>query len=199
MRALPDPAFEFGDFVFVPKERQLLRGGEPVPLTAKAFDLLAVLVRRSGHLVTKDELFEEVWPNTTVQETNLTVNVSALRKALGRGRNGSEFIQTVPGRGYRFVAPVVARHDMPMPVKPAGNNPDAAPKPEPAANVGFGKSFGAIKHRGWALIAVAIVCVAIGAIALWRAKPESIMSRSAQWPCCRSSVTARATITSPTV
>ena len=85
MRAFQDQAFEFGDFVLVPKERLLLCGGEPVPLTAKAFDLLVVLVRRSGHLVTKDELFEEVWPNIFVQETNLTVNISALRKALERG------------------------------------------------------------------------------------------------------------------
>jgi DNA-binding winged helix-turn-helix (wHTH) protein/TolB-like protein len=168
MRALPDPAFAFGDFVLVPKERLLLRGGVPVPLTAKAFDLLAILVQRSGHLVSKDELFEEVWPNTTVQETNLTVNISALRKALGGGRNGSEFIQTVPGRGYRFVAPVLAR------AMPAGNNSGAAPKPELVANAGFGKSFDAVKHRGWALIAVAVVCVAIGAVALWRAKPQGI-------------------------
>ena len=109
MRAFQDQAFEFGDFVLVPKERLLLCGGEPVPLTAKAFDLLVALVRRSGHLVTKDELFEEVWPNTFVQETNLTVNISALRKALKRGSNGNGIIQTVSGRGYRFMAPVVAR------------------------------------------------------------------------------------------
>lgn len=175
MRALPDPAFAFGDFIFVPKERLLLRGGVSVPLTAKAFDLLAILVQRSGHLVSKDELFEEVWPNTTVQETNLTVNISALRKALGGARNGSEFIQTVPGRGYRFVAPVLARHAMPgvMPVEPAGNSSGAAPKPELVANAGFGKSFDAVKHRGWALIAVAVVCIAIG-VALWRAKPQRI-------------------------
>ena len=172
MRALPDPAFAFGDFVFVPKERLLLRGGVAVPLTAKAFDLLAVLVQRNGHLVSKDELFEEVWPNTTVQETNLTVNISALRKALGGGQNGSEFIQTVPGHGYRFVAPVLARQTMPgvMPAEPAGNNSGAAPKPE--ANAGSSKSFDTIKHR-WALIAVAVVCVAIGAVALWRAKPQT--------------------------
>jgi DNA-binding winged helix-turn-helix (wHTH) protein/TolB-like protein/Flp pilus assembly protein TadD len=174
MRALPDPAFAFGDFVFVPKERLLLRGGVAVPLTAKAFDLLAILVRRSGHLVSKDELFEEVWPNTTVQETNLTVNISALRKALGGGRSGSEFIQTVPGRGYRFVAPVLARQTMPgvMPVEPAGNNSGAAPKPEPVANAGSSKSFDAIRHR-WALIAVAVVCITIGALAVWRAKPQT--------------------------
>ncbi len=119
MRALPDPACAFGDFVFVPKERLLLRDGVPVPLTAKAFDLLAILVQRGGHLVSKDELFEEVWPDTTVQETNLTVNISALRKALG-GRNGSEFIQTVPGHGYRFVAPVLARHVMPASCRARG-------------------------------------------------------------------------------
>src|SRR4051812_43216978 len=155
MPALPDPAFAFGDFVLVPKERLLLRGGVAVPLTAKAFDLLAVLVQRNGHLVSKDELFEEVWPNTTVQETNLTVNISALRKALGGGQNGSEFIQTVPGHGYRFVAPVLPRHAMPgvMPAEPAGNNSDGAPKPELVANAGFVKSFDTVKHRGWALIA----------------------------------------------
>src|SRR5687767_4002515 len=112
MRAFNDQAFEFGDFVLVPQERLLLCRGEPVPLAAKAFDLLVCLVRRSGHLVTKNELFEEVWPHTFVQETNLTVNISALRKALGRGSNGNGIIQTVSGRGYRFMARVAA-HDAP--------------------------------------------------------------------------------------
>src|SRR5687768_8404917 len=113
MRALHDQTFEFGDFVLVPQERLLLCGGEPVPLTAKAFDLLVCLVRHSGRLVTKNELFKEVWPNTFVQETNLTVNISALRKVLERGSNGNKTIQTVSGRGYRFMAPVAA-HDAPL-------------------------------------------------------------------------------------
>jgi DNA-binding winged helix-turn-helix (wHTH) protein/Tfp pilus assembly protein PilF len=99
-------AFQFGDFVLIPKERLLLAGGKPVHLTAKAFDLLAILVRRCGHLVSKDELLREVWPDTFVEEVNLTVNISALRKALGQGCNGKGMIQTVPTRGYRFVAPV---------------------------------------------------------------------------------------------
>jgi len=99
-------AFEFGDFVLIPKERLLLAAGKPVHLTAKAFDLLAILVRRCGHLVSKDELLREVWPDTFVEEVNLTVNISALRKALGQGYNGKGMIQTVPTRGYRFVAPV---------------------------------------------------------------------------------------------
>ncbi len=105
-----DPIFEFGDFILEPKERLLLRGGEPVPLTPKAFDLLVVLVSRSGHLVTKDDLLQEVWPDTFVEDVNLAVNISALRKALDRDRNGVGMIQTVPTHGYRFVTPVMARH-----------------------------------------------------------------------------------------
>ena len=81
-----DRIFEFGDFILAPKERLLLRGGEPVPLTPKAFDILVVLVNRSGHLVSKDDLLHEVWPDTFVEEVNLTVNISALRKALDRRR-----------------------------------------------------------------------------------------------------------------
>jgi DNA-binding winged helix-turn-helix (wHTH) protein/Tfp pilus assembly protein PilF len=109
MHAAEDRVFEFENFILAPKERLLLCGGEPVPLTAKAFDLLVALVRRSGHLISKDDLLRAVWPNTVVEEVNLTVNISALRKALGRGRNGKELIQTVPTRGYRFVASVRTR------------------------------------------------------------------------------------------
>ena len=105
-----DRIFEFGDFVLAPKERLLLRGGKPVPLTPKAFDVLVVLVSRSGHLVTKDDLLHEVWPDTFVEEVNLTVNISALRKALDRGGNGIGMIQTVPTHGYRFVGSVMARN-----------------------------------------------------------------------------------------
>lgn len=176
MHALQDQAFAFGDFVLVPKERLLLCGGEPVPLTGKAFDLLVALVRRSGHLVTKDELLEEVWPGTFVQETNLTVNISALRKALARGGNGTGIIQTVPGRGYRLIAPVVAREAAPgsiLRVESANNDLDAAPNSQRVAPVGSARHLGGVMYRRWALLAAAIVCVAIGAIALWRAQPEN--------------------------
>jgi DNA-binding winged helix-turn-helix (wHTH) protein/lipoprotein NlpI len=104
-----DRIFEFGDFILAPRERLLLRGGKPVPLTPKAFDILVVLVNRSGHLVTKDDLLHEVWPDTFVEEVNLTVNISVLRKALDQGGNGIGMIQTVPTHGYRFVGPVMAR------------------------------------------------------------------------------------------
>jgi DNA-binding winged helix-turn-helix (wHTH) protein/Flp pilus assembly protein TadD len=101
--------FEFGEFVLAPRERLLLRGGESIPLTPKAFDLLITLVRHGGHLVSKDDLLRTVWPDTVVEEVNLTVNISVLRKALGRGDNGRGMIQTVPGHGYRFVVPVTTR------------------------------------------------------------------------------------------
>src|SRR6266850_3616154 len=121
MRSPEGEVFEFREFILSPKERLLLHGGEPVALTAKAFDLLVVLVRNSGHLVSKNDLMSEVWPNTFVQEVNLTVNISALRKALERRREGQGLIQTVPAHGYRFVAPVVSRgapvtHQLAQPV-----------------------------------------------------------------------------------
>jgi DNA-binding winged helix-turn-helix (wHTH) protein/Flp pilus assembly protein TadD len=106
MSAAKDQVFTFGEFTLSPKERLLLCGQQPVPLTPKAFDLLVVLVRRSGHLVTKDDLLREVWPGTFVEEVNLTVHISGLRKALDRGGKGSAMIETVPTHGYRFVAPV---------------------------------------------------------------------------------------------
>src|SRR4051812_37235596 len=82
-----------------------MRGNLPVPLTGKAFDLLVVLVCRSGQLVTKDELLQKVWLGRLVEEVNLSVNIAALRKALGPA--GAALIQTVSKHGYRFVGPVV--------------------------------------------------------------------------------------------
>jgi DNA-binding winged helix-turn-helix (wHTH) protein len=107
MPAVEDKVFTFGEFTLAPKERLFLRGQQPVPLTPKAFDLLVALVRRSGHLVTKDDLLREVWPGTFVEEVNLTVHVSGLRKALSQGAKGASMIETVPTHGYRFVAPVL--------------------------------------------------------------------------------------------
>ena len=84
--------FQFGGFVLVPSERLLMRNGEALPLTPKAFDVLVALVRRSGHLVSKDELLQEVWPGRFVEEVNLSVNVSTVRKALGRNPDGTTLI-----------------------------------------------------------------------------------------------------------
>ena len=103
--------YEFGPFQLVPEERQLLRDNQPVPLTPKSFDLLVVLVENSGHLIEKGELLKRIWPDSFVEEANLSVNVSALRRALGEGPNEHQYVETVPRRGYRFVAGVKERWD----------------------------------------------------------------------------------------
>ena len=100
--------YQFGEFRLKPHERRLFRNGQPVALTPKAFDTLLVLVKNSGHVMTKEELLRQVWPYSTVEEVTLAQNVSMLRKALGK-----HFIQTLPKRGYRFAADVieVSAHD----------------------------------------------------------------------------------------
>ncbi|MGH9769485.1 MAG: tetratricopeptide repeat protein [Blastocatellia bacterium] len=85
-------------------ERLLLRDGKPVPLTLKAYDLLVMLVQHPGHLLGRDELTQSLWPDRFVEDANLTVNVATLRKALGEGTAGQHYIETVPKRGYRFLA-----------------------------------------------------------------------------------------------
>jgi len=98
--------FEFGEFRFDPAEHLLLRDRKPVSLTPKAFDILQILLQSNGRLLSKEELMNRIWPNSFVEEANLTVNISALRKVLGDPPDGGEYIETVPKRGYRFVAEV---------------------------------------------------------------------------------------------
>src|SRR6516164_7244971 len=94
--------YEFGPFRLEPAERKLLRENEVIALTPKAFDTLVVLVRNSGHLLEKEELIGMLWPDSFVEEGNLTNNISQLRKALGEG---PEYIETVPKKGYRALRP----------------------------------------------------------------------------------------------
>ena len=101
-------AYRFGPFHLDVRERRLSRGGEVIPLRLKVFDTLLVLVENAGRLVTKQELLETVWPETTVEENNLNHNVSVLRKALGEKATGQHYIETVPRVGYRFATPVDA-------------------------------------------------------------------------------------------
>ena len=98
--------FEFEEFRLDASKRLLFRGDEPVPLMPKAFDILLYLVERSGSVAEKDEIMAAIWPDTVVEENNLTQNISALRRALGEKHRENRFIATVPGRGYKFVAEV---------------------------------------------------------------------------------------------
>src|SRR6266542_5390985 len=97
----PPEHHRFGPFELQPDNRRLLKDGATISLRPRAFDLLAALVDRAGHLVTKDELLDQVWPKMVVEEAALHVQVSALRKVVG-----SEAITTVSGRGYQFTLPV---------------------------------------------------------------------------------------------
>ena len=96
----------FGPFTLLPNQGLLLDGGKPVRLASRALEILIALADRPGELVTKRELMQAVWPDTTVVEANLTVHVTALRRALGDGQGGNRYIVNIPGRGYRFVAPI---------------------------------------------------------------------------------------------
>ena len=98
--------YEFGEFRLDTAEHLLLRNEKPVLLPPKAFDLLVVLVQNGGHLIDKERLMHELWPNAFVEDVNLSVNISVLRKALGEREPGNGFIETVPKRGYRFIAQV---------------------------------------------------------------------------------------------
>lgn len=103
--------YEFADFRLDAEERLLLRAGEVVPLPPKTFDVLLALIEQPGHLLEKKVLLQMVWPDIFIEENNLADNISRLRKTLGEGEDGRKFIETVPRRGYRFVAEVKALPD----------------------------------------------------------------------------------------
>ncbi len=106
MSQQPQPVYDFGPFRFLPDEKLLLRHGQPVSLPPKAIDTLAALLERHGHVVLKDDLMRRVWPDTFVEEGNLTQQISLLRKAFAEAGVESISIETVPRRGYRLMAAV---------------------------------------------------------------------------------------------
>lgn len=100
------PLLEFGPFRLDAEERLLFHNGNPVALPPKTFDLLLVLVENRGHLLEKEELMTRLWPDSFVEEANLSRHVFTLRRALSDGESGVSYIETVPKRGYRFVTAV---------------------------------------------------------------------------------------------
>jgi pimeloyl-ACP methyl ester carboxylesterase/DNA-binding winged helix-turn-helix (wHTH) protein len=106
MKRLPKRFFLFDVFRIDVSERVLYASNGPVSMTPKAFDTLLCLVENNGHVLGKKELMEQVWPDSYVEENNLAQNISTLRKVLGQSPDGQDYIQTVPKRGYRFVAKV---------------------------------------------------------------------------------------------
>lgn len=121
--------YKFGEFQLEPDEQLLLRNGIPIALKPKVFETLVILVESGGRLVTKDELAERVWPDTSASDEALAQNISQLRKVLGDGADGSSLIQTVPKRGYRFVGVVQvieANVQLISPEPQAAQSPDTA-------------------------------------------------------------------------
>jgi len=106
-----EKSISFGKFELDPDRRRLLKGGEPVALHAKTFDLLVFLTENKGRVVSKDEILDAVWAGQFVEEANLSVQISALRKALGDSTQAPRFLVTVPGKGYKFIADVHAGGD----------------------------------------------------------------------------------------
>jgi DNA-binding winged helix-turn-helix (wHTH) protein len=104
--SFPEEVLSFGPFSLFVTGRQLKRADEPVPLGGRAFDLLIALTKRAGEVVSYNELTSIAWPNVTVDDGNLRVQIAALRKALNDGEAGARYISNVAGRGYSFVAPV---------------------------------------------------------------------------------------------
>src|SRR5689334_19847277 len=111
-------AISFGPFRLLAAQRLLLEGDKPVRLGSRAFDILAALVERAGEVVGKEELRTRAWPQTIVEDANLKIQVSALRRALGDGQGGQRYVITVPGRGYNFVGPISLQYRPQAPLPP---------------------------------------------------------------------------------
>jgi DNA-binding winged helix-turn-helix (wHTH) protein len=102
----PDQAARFGPFLVIPAQRLLLEGGQEVRIGSRAFDLLVILIRHAGHVVSKATLMAEAWPNIVVEEANVRIHIAALRKLLSERNVGARYIVNSVGRGYCFVAPL---------------------------------------------------------------------------------------------
>jgi DNA-binding winged helix-turn-helix (wHTH) protein/TolB-like protein len=176
--------YEFDNFRLNPAEHSLLCGGKNVPLTPKSFEILIALIERQGMLVTKDELMRKIWPDSFVEEANLTVNVSVLRKAFGDTPGHQEFIETVPKRGYRFIAPVTAvrngtSHATEIPSLTAQPVQTA---PAPPERSGVVPKPAAVFHRGRAKIGILAIAgiLVVAAIGSWLVRRDSSTPRATQ-------------------
>ena len=166
MPSLISSLYAFGDFRVDPQNRVLMRGEEPVALTPKGFDVLLVLVRSGGRIVSKEELMQAVWPDSFVEESNLTQTVFMLRKALGETAK-QKYILTVQGRGYRFGPEVstVQPSNSELPEIPAVV---AGPEPVGRTEETLVQSKASGRRRAWVL---ALLVILVIGIAIWLYRP----------------------------
>jgi DNA-binding winged helix-turn-helix (wHTH) protein len=180
MLSLPEhTVYEFGVFRLEAGERLLSRSGVAVPITPKAFDLLVALVSRAGRVVKKDDLLREVWPDTFVEEANLSYTVSLLRKALEDGADDRRYIDTVQKLGYRFAVPV--RSPAAIETRaPATLEPHHGSVPMRSATGVADAGAGRTRRERWyvAIAAAAVMLAAIATLALLtRPGPERVAAR----------------------
>jgi eukaryotic-like serine/threonine-protein kinase len=174
----PKVVYEFGPFRVDPEKQMLLREGGPVSITPKTFETLLVLVRHNREVVNKDDLMKELWPDSFVEESNLSQNIFMPRKALGDTPEERRYIVTVPGKGYRFVAEVrkvtqegedvviASRSRTQMVMEQAGTTPVITLPALPAAKA---RKF---KRKYVFVIAVAVLLLALPtAVYLWQHRP----------------------------
>lgn len=167
--------YRFADCELDLHERRLLAHGQPVTLTPKVFDTLALLVDRAGHVVSKDELMAALWPRGFVHESNLTKHIWLIRRALGDDGGESRFIETVPKLGYRFIMPIDgAMEGVAMvaaaPVPPVEDvEPASATSGEPPAKpLGVPLGYRDMHRRGWAAAGLIMVVLAIAGLLAYR-------------------------------
>lgn len=158
--------YEFGSYSIDADERVLLRDGQPITLPPKDLETLLVLVQKAGHIVEKEELLEKVWPGVFVEESNLARRIFNLRQVLGDSPDGRKYIETVPRRGYRFVAPVQENSE---PAAPPQSAPVLSAQPQAGVHLGRQRSLWL-----WPLVLSMLVITAILAVRhFWPARNPS--------------------------
>src|SRR5271165_4562623 len=162
MSSLTSNLYEFDEFRLDAQSRVLRRGGTAVPLTPKAFDVLLLLIQNAGRIVTKDELMKAVWPDSFVEESNLTQTIFMVRKALDETAD-RRYILTVQGQGYRFLVPVIEGDRNGPAIEAPVGVPDAISFTETQLD----SRGGGARHWRAAVIATAVALVLVVAFALW--------------------------------
>jgi DNA-binding winged helix-turn-helix (wHTH) protein/Tfp pilus assembly protein PilF/TolB-like protein len=171
--------YRFGDFRLDEVNRLLTRDGEEIALPARSFDSLLMLVRRHGQLVTKAEMMDAVWAKSFVEESNLTVAISTLRRALNEDPNDRKFIQTVSGRGYRFIGQVVVEEpgvEAPA-VEAVAAASEASVAPGAAVEVPNAAIYG-VRRGIWLAVAAVLVVGLVGGWIWWRAMRPAVRLHS---------------------
>jgi DNA-binding winged helix-turn-helix (wHTH) protein/tetratricopeptide (TPR) repeat protein len=174
--------YEFDSFRIDPEERVLSQSGTPIPLNPKAFEILVVLVQHSERVVLKDELMKQLWPDSFVEEANLTQNIFMLRKALGESGRSYRYIVTIPGRGYRFATKVTEVSDREIDRHPAILSQPTQDLPVPGTSILPVGRQNALSRRQLTLGSALIVFLLLAGGWLYRhfrtvSQPNSVVSQ----------------------